>query len=106
VKQKRALQRAARLASNSTRRDLKSFIIGSYGQQAVQMLEDCGFSPPKPRGARTVASKAKAVAAAKATRAAGGTKAKKAKAKAAASEATTGAPAPAPAAAPAATPVK
>jgi hypothetical protein len=44
------------------------------------MLTDCGFDPPKPKGAQTVASKAQAVAQGKATRAARGTKGTKQKA--------------------------
>jgi hypothetical protein len=104
--QKRALQHAARANALATRRDLKAYVVGNYGPQAVQMLEDLGFPPPKPRGARTVASKAQAVAASKATRAAGGAKAKKAKAQSAGTPAAagTGQPPAAPPVAP--TPVK
>jgi hypothetical protein len=103
IHQKRALQHAARAKANATRRDLKAYVVANYGPAAVQMLEDMGFDPPKPRGARTVASKAKAVAASKATRAAGGAKAVKAKAQTAGTPATatTGQP---PAAAPQAPP--
>jgi hypothetical protein len=86
VKQKRVAQQAARAAANLQRKSLKAYILGEYGAQAVQMLEDCGFDAPKPPGTKTVASKAAAVASAKATRAAGGAKAKKAKATAAAAE--------------------
>ncbi|HEY1692175.1 MAG TPA: hypothetical protein VGG39_08430 [Polyangiaceae bacterium] len=85
VKQKRAAQKAARKAAQTQRGQLKTYILGNYGSQAVQMLEDCGFEAPKPPGPKTVASKAQAVAASKATRAAGGAKAVKAKAAAAAS---------------------
>jgi hypothetical protein len=106
VKQKRALQRQARATANAQRRDLKSYIIGNYGPQAVQMLEDCGFAPPKPRGAKTVASKSAAVAKSKATRAAGGSKAVKAKAKAAATQPAPAPTQPTPVPAPAATPTK
>ncbi|HEY3819635.1 MAG TPA: hypothetical protein VGL81_20845 [Polyangiaceae bacterium] len=80
VKQKRVLQKAARSAAIAQRSDLKAYIIGNYGEQAVQMLTDFGFDPPKPRGAQTVASKAQAVAQGKATRAARGTKGAKQKA--------------------------
>ena len=80
VKQKRAAQKAARAAAVATRSDLKAYILGSYGEQAVQMLTDFGFTAPKPKGAQTVASKATAVAKAKATRAARGTKGSKQKA--------------------------
>ena len=77
VKQKRVAQQAARAAANLQRKSLKAYILGEYGAQAVQMLEDCGFAAPKPPGTKTVASKAAAVASAKATRAAGGAKAKR-----------------------------
>jgi hypothetical protein len=106
VKQKRALQRTARATANATRRDLKSYIIGNYGPQAVQMLEDCGYAPPKPRGAKTVASKSAAVAKGKATRAAGGSKAVKARAKAAATQPAPAPAQPAPTPAPSPTPTK
>ena len=99
VKQKRIAQKAARAAAVAERKQLKSFVIGNYGPQAVQMLEDCGFDPPKPPGMKTVASKAAAVASAAATRAAGGAKAKKAKATATAAD-------PAPAATPPTPPAK
>jgi predicted Fe-Mo cluster-binding NifX family protein len=80
VAQKRAVQKAARAAAIAERSDLKAYILGNYGEQAVQMLADFGFDPPKPRGAQTVASKAQAVAQGKATRAARGTKGAKQKA--------------------------
>jgi predicted Fe-Mo cluster-binding NifX family protein len=80
VSQKRAAQKAARAAAIAERSDLKAYILGNYGEQAVQMLADFGFDPPKPRGAQTVASKAQAVAQSKATRAARGTKGTKQKA--------------------------
>jgi hypothetical protein len=74
VSQKRAAQKAARAAAIAERADLKAYILGNYGEQAVQMLADFGFEPPKPKGAKTVAAKAQAVAQSKATRAARGTK--------------------------------
>jgi predicted Fe-Mo cluster-binding NifX family protein len=80
VAQKRAAQKAARAAAIAERSDLKAYIIGNHGEQAVQMLQDFGFDPPKPRGAQTVASKAQAVAQGKATRVARGTKGAKQKA--------------------------
>jgi hypothetical protein len=102
IHQKRALQHAARAQAIATRRDLKAYVVANYGPKAVQMLEDMGFDPPKPRGARTVASKAQAVAASKATRAAGGAKARKSQALHAGTQATnaTGQPPAAPAQAP------
>jgi len=80
LSQTRAAQKAARTAAIETRSDLKAYILGNYGEQAVQMLQDFGFEPPKPRGAQTVAAKAQAVAQGKATRAARGTKGPKQKA--------------------------
>jgi hypothetical protein len=80
VKQKRVAQKAARAAAITTRGNLKGYLLGTYGAQAVQMLADFGFEAPKPRGPKTVAGKAKAVAQAKATRVARGTKGSKQKA--------------------------
>lgn len=68
LKQLRAKQKQARKAAITSRKDLKSYILGNYGATAVQMLKDFGFSEPKPRGVKTVASKAQAIAQAKATR--------------------------------------
>ncbi|MGD0524252.1 MAG: hypothetical protein ABSE49_03860 [Polyangiaceae bacterium] len=42
VKQKRATQKAARAAAIAERADLKAYILGTYGEQAVQMLVDFG----------------------------------------------------------------
>jgi hypothetical protein len=98
VKQKRATQKAARAAAIAERADLKAYILGTYGEQAVQMLVDFGYDPPKPRGAQTVAAKAQAVAQGKATREARGTKGTKQKA---AIKGVVAAPAPEPATAPA-----
>ena len=100
VKQKRVAQKAARAAAIAERADLKAYVIATYGEQAVQMLGDFGFDPPKPRGAQTVASKAKAVAQGKATRAARGTKGVKQKAAIKGVIATPAAEPPAPAAPP------
>ena len=80
VSQKRAAQKAARAAAIEERSNLKAYILGNYGEQAVQMLADFGFEAPKPRGAKTVAAKAQAVAQSKATREARGTKGAKQKA--------------------------
>jgi hypothetical protein len=81
AKQRRATQRAARKKASATRRDLKAYILGNYGPTAVQMLDDFGFTAPKPRGVRKVATKAQAVAQAEATRKARHTMGKKQRAK-------------------------
>jgi hypothetical protein len=106
IKQQRTAQRAARAAANAERASLKAYILGNYGPQAVQMLEDCGLPVPQKKGPATVASKAAAVAKGKATRAAGGAKAVKAKEAAAAAGTTTAPTGTVPAAAPATTPAK
>jgi hypothetical protein len=80
VKQARVKQKAARKKANATRQQLKTYIVGSYGAQAVQMLQDFGFDAPKPRGKKTVAAKAQGIAKAEATRAARHTMGKKQKA--------------------------
>jgi hypothetical protein len=82
VKQQRAKQKAARKLANATRQNLKAYLLGSYGVDALQMLQDFGFSLPKPRGGKKAAStKAQAVVLAKATRAARHTMGKNQKAK-------------------------
>jgi len=64
------------------RQDLRTYILGSYGTAALQMLQDFGFTPPKPRGGKKTAStKAQAVVQAKATRVARHTMGKRQKAK-------------------------
>jgi hypothetical protein len=80
VKQTRVKQKAARQKANATRLQLKTYIVGSYGAQAVQMLQDFGFDAPKPKGKKTVAAKAQGIAQAEATRAARHTMGKKQKA--------------------------
>jgi hypothetical protein len=80
VKQTRVKHKAARQKANATRLQLKTYIVGSYGAQSVQMLEDFGFSAPKSPGKKTVASKATALAKAEATRTARHTMGKKQKA--------------------------
>jgi hypothetical protein len=64
------------------RQNLTTYILGSYGASALQMLQDFGFTPPKPRGGRkTASSKAQAVVQAKATRVARHTMGKRQKSK-------------------------
>jgi hypothetical protein len=102
VKQTRVKQKATRQKANALRLQLKTYIVGSYGANAVQMLEDFGFDAPKSPGTKTVASKATAIAKAEATRAARHTMGKKQKAaiKGTVAPETTPAASPAPAATP------
>ena len=53
---------------------LRSYLLATFGKQAVTVLGDFGFNAPKSTAIKTVATKAAAVAKAKATRAARGTK--------------------------------
>jgi hypothetical protein len=81
-KQQRAKQKAARKLANATRQNLRTYILGNYGADALQMLQDFGFSLPRPHGGKKAAStKAQAVVLAKATRAARHTMGKNQKAK-------------------------
>jgi hypothetical protein len=82
AKQQRAKQKAARKKATGTRQNLRTYLLGSYGTAALQMLQDFGFTAPKPRGGRKTAStKAQAVVQAKATRVARHTMGKRQKAK-------------------------
>jgi hypothetical protein len=62
--------RLARSKGSAMRKMLKTYVLNTFGSDAVQTLEDFGFAPPKPTGPRTVKSKAQAVGKAEATRAA------------------------------------
>jgi len=82
VKQQRSKQRTARKKATGMRQNLKTYILGSYGTAALQMLQDFGFTAPKLRGGKKTASaKAQAVVQAKATRVARHTMGKRQKAK-------------------------
>ncbi len=82
AKQQRAKQKAARKKATGTRQNLRTYLLGSYGTAALQMLQDFGFTVPKPRGGKKTAStKAQAVVQAKATRVARHTMGKRQKAK-------------------------
>ncbi len=61
---------AARVTSARVRTALKAYLIGQYGVDAVGILEDFGFTPPKSNGMKTVAAKADALLKSAATRAA------------------------------------
>jgi len=60
-------------------RDLKRFILATYGATATQDLADFGMEPPKAPAPRTVEQKAAAAAKLRATREARGTASKKSK---------------------------
>ena len=91
--------KAARTRAAVVRKALKAFLIGQFGADAVQLLEDFGFSVPKAPGPKTAKQKAAATAKGVATRARVRTAVKQAKAE-------TPEPATAPAATPAITPTK
>jgi hypothetical protein len=57
----------ARSNGRAARKNLKAYVLGNYGSEAVQMLKDLGIPVPKP-ASRTAQSKAKASAKAVATR--------------------------------------
>jgi hypothetical protein len=59
---------AARQRATGVRQNLKVFLVGQNGPEAVQVLEDFGFAVPKPLGPKTVEAKATAQAKAQATR--------------------------------------
>ena len=61
--------RLARSKGRALRKGLKTYLLNNFGSDAVQALEDFGFSPPK-TAVRTAKSKAQAVDKAEATRAA------------------------------------
>jgi len=60
--------KAARQRAAKVRQSLKGFLIGQNGPQAVQILEDFGFTAPKPLGPKTVQAKATGQAKAQSTR--------------------------------------
>ena len=59
---------ATRAESARVRSALRTYLIGQYGADAVGILEDFGFSPPKSPGPKTVGMKAQAVERGAATR--------------------------------------
>jgi hypothetical protein len=69
-KQSVATTKGVRMQMRSFRASLKKFILGTFGQNAVQVLEDFGMSVPKNLGPRTAEAKAESQKKAKATRAA------------------------------------
>jgi len=67
-------EKAARAKANQVLSALRSYLLGTYGAQAVTVLGDFGIEAPKSKATKTVSTKAVAVAKAKATRVARGTK--------------------------------
>ncbi len=65
-------ERATNAATAKVNRALRSFVLGYFGEDAVAILGDFGFSAPKPKTAASVATKALAVAKATATKKARG----------------------------------
>ncbi len=60
--------KAARTLAARSRLALKSYLVGLYGPNAVGILEDFGFTPPKSPGRKTAKAKADAVDKSAATR--------------------------------------
>jgi hypothetical protein len=78
----RQLVQVARVALGNARRvraSLKAYLIGVNGPTAVGILEDFGFTAPRPGGAKTTKAKTQSVAQAAATRKARHTMGKKQK---------------------------
>jgi hypothetical protein len=67
-------EKAAHVRTMQVLTALRSFLLGTFGAQAVTVLGDFDINPPKSKATKTVATKAVAVAKAKATRVARGTK--------------------------------
>jgi hypothetical protein len=98
--EKVAAKKEARGKAVGVRKDLKRYLVGAHGAQAVALLQKLGIQPPKERPKRSVASKAEAAVAAKATRKARGTLGPKARQKVTGKTATAGSTTPAPTPAP------
>ncbi len=62
--------KAARVTGARVRKAIKTYLVGLYGPNAVGILEDFGFTPPKSTANKTAQSKAVAVEKSAATRAA------------------------------------
>ena len=79
MKEQVATTRTARANASAGRKNLKAYVLGNYGANAVQVLEDFGLSVPKASGPKTVEAKAGAILQAKATRKARNTMGKRQK---------------------------
>jgi hypothetical protein len=82
LKEQVASMRTTKAKAAAVRAELKAYVLGNYGTQAAQVLEDFGMSAPKAAGPKTAEARAQAAAKAVATK----------KAKAAAAKAATSAP--------------
>jgi hypothetical protein len=71
--QKVADERTTRAHTALVSRNLRSFLLGLYGEQAIAILGDFDLTAPKSTATTSVATKALAAAKSKATRAARGT---------------------------------
>jgi len=67
-RQQVAAAQTARSKGRAARKGLKAYVLGNYGADAVQMLENLGISVPKALGVMAAKSRAKAVEKASATR--------------------------------------
>jgi hypothetical protein len=67
-------EKATKTSAAQTMKSLGRFIVGFFGEKAVEVLADFSMEPPKSPPTKTVTTKAVAVAKAKATRVARGTK--------------------------------
>ena len=67
-------EKTTRTRAAQSMKTLRAFILGFFGEKAVEVLADFSMEPPKSTATKTVTTKAVAVAKAKATRVARGTK--------------------------------
>jgi regulator of protease activity HflC (stomatin/prohibitin superfamily) len=67
-KQQVVSAKGARAKARALRNALRSYVLSTFGADAVQTLEGFGFAVPKPRGPKTAKAKAEGTAAALATR--------------------------------------
>jgi hypothetical protein len=79
LKEQVAARRTMRTQVSTVRKALRSYILGTYGAQAVQVLDDFGMTVPKTPGPKTTQTKANAVVKNLATRKARNTMGKKQK---------------------------
>jgi hypothetical protein len=79
LKKQQAVALAARAKAHATRKSLKTYILGNYGTDAVDMLADFGMNVPKAPGPLTAKARVLAQAKSKATRDARHTMSKKQK---------------------------
>jgi hypothetical protein len=69
-----ASEKASRAATALVTRALRSFLLANFGEGAVSILGDFGFTAPKSKATKSVATKALAAAKSAATREARGTR--------------------------------